>query len=189
LRPVETAIFALVCSYLRARFVYAGTFAEQALHYVFAALSYFLSGLFVTTLVRNQELVSQHLQKLQVEQALRREAEEHLQLLAASSPAAILTTEQGGLVLSANQAAENLFHIPAGQTLRTPGKAGLVIRIARVNNLGCARNPGRTHRHPTVDRVRNVLARRRFRAPLLAVPARTAAWSLPHTSPRALCRP
>src|SRR5262245_48049959 len=104
LRPVETAIFALVCSYLRARFVYAGTFAEQALHYVFAALSYFLSGLFVTTLVRNQELVSQHLQKLQVEQALRREAEEHLQLLAASSPAAILTTDQGGLVLSANQA-------------------------------------------------------------------------------------
>ncbi len=118
LRPAETAAFALVCSFLRSRFEPSGLPADMVLRFVFAALAYFLSGLFVTVLVRNHELVIQHLAKLQVEQALRREAEEQLRLLAESSPATILTTDRHGVVLAANSAAESLFNIPEGQTLR-----------------------------------------------------------------------
>ncbi len=60
----------------------------------------------------------QHLGKLHREQELRREAEEQLRVLAESSPAAILTVDAGGAVLAANQAANGLFSIPEGQTLR-----------------------------------------------------------------------
>jgi two-component system sensor kinase FixL len=118
LRPWETATFALICSYLRSRFDTSGSDAELTLRFVFAALAYYLAGLFVTVLVRNHQLVIQHLAKMQVEQALRREAEEQLRLLAESSPAAILTTDGTGVVLAGNSAADTLFSIPGAQTLR-----------------------------------------------------------------------
>ena len=118
LRPAETAAFALVCSYFRFRFDTAGSPAELTLRFVFATLAYFLSGLFVTVLVRNHELVIQHLAKMKREQALRREAEEQLLLLAESSPATILTTDARGVVLASNRAADVLFSFPDGQTLR-----------------------------------------------------------------------
>lgn len=117
-RPVETAAFAIVCSYLRFHFDTAGSPAELTLRFVFAVLAYFLSGLFVTVLVRNHELVIQHLAKIQLEQALRREAEEQLRLLAESSPATILTTDGRGVVLASNRAADALFAIPDRQMLR-----------------------------------------------------------------------
>jgi PAS domain S-box-containing protein len=118
LRPWETAIAALFCSYLRFRFDTAGSMAELTLRFAFASAAYFLSGLFVTVLVRNHELMIQHLASIQVEQNLRREAEEQLRLLAESSPAAILTTDGRGVILAGNTAAETLFSIPDGQTLR-----------------------------------------------------------------------
>jgi two-component system sensor kinase FixL len=118
LRPWETALVALICSYLRSRFDTPGSHAELTLRFVFAALAYYLSGLFVTVLVRNHQLVIQHLAKIQVEQGLRREAEEQLRLLAESSPAAILTTDGKGIVLAGNSAADSLFNIPDTQTLR-----------------------------------------------------------------------
>jgi PAS domain S-box-containing protein len=118
LRLGETAALALLCSYLRGRFETSGSPPELILRFVFAALAYFLSGFFVTVLVRNHEVVIQHLAKLQVEQARRREAEEQLRLLAESSPATILTTDRKGIVLAANDAAKTLFSIAEGETLR-----------------------------------------------------------------------
>jgi two-component system, LuxR family, sensor kinase FixL len=118
LRLGETAALALLCSYLRGRFETSGSPPELILRFVFAALAYFLSGFFVTVLVRNHEVVIQHLAKLQVEQARRREAEEQLRLLAESSPATILTTDRKGIVLAANDAAGTLFSIAEGETLR-----------------------------------------------------------------------
>jgi nitrogen-specific signal transduction histidine kinase len=118
LRPPETAAFALVCAYLRFRFDTYGSPAELTLRFIFATLAYFLSGLFVTVLIRNRELVIQHLGRIQQEQALRREAEEQLRLLADSSPATILTTDRRGVVLASNRAADALFSIPEGQSMR-----------------------------------------------------------------------
>jgi len=113
----EIALLALVCAFLRSRFDSPETQIEFILRFAFASLSYFTCGLFVAALVRNRRVVAEHLAKIQLEQALRREAEEQLRVLVASSPAAILTLDARGRVLGSNSAAEHLFAIPEGQTL------------------------------------------------------------------------
>jgi signal transduction histidine kinase len=118
LEPAETAGLALVCASLRARFDVPSSYAETILRFAFASLAYFCSGVFVTALVRNRELVVEHLARLQREQALRREAEEQLSVLVESSPAAILTLDDRGVVLAANRAANSLFTVPEGKTLQ-----------------------------------------------------------------------
>ena len=117
LGPIEIAGLALVCAALRGRFDVPSSQAEAVLRFAFASLSYFASGLFVTALVRNRELVVEHLAKIQREQELRREAEQQLSVLVESSPAAILTLDQDGVILAANRAAMSLFMIPEAQTL------------------------------------------------------------------------
>ena len=118
LRPVEIAFLAVLCSYLRKLFDTAGSPAELTLRFVFAVLAYFISGLFVSGWVRNHELVRNHLVRVEVEQNLRHEAEEQLKVMAESSPAAILTVDDNGIVLAANTAANSLFMIPAGDSAR-----------------------------------------------------------------------
>ncbi len=118
LRPADTFVFAVVCSYLRSWFDVPGSPADLALRFVFAVLAYFVSGLFVTALVRNHEQAVRHFNHIQIEQTLRREAEEQLRVLAESSPAAILTVNGAGAVLAANGAANSLFMIPQGKTLQ-----------------------------------------------------------------------
>ena len=124
LRPPETAALALFCAFLRSGFDVPSSRAEAILRFVFALLSYFASGLFVTALVRNRKLVEEHLAetrrhltKIQIEQELRQEAEEQLRALVAGSPAAIMTLDSKGIVLAANDAASSLFAIPSGQSL------------------------------------------------------------------------
>ena len=117
LRPWETATLAVLCSLLRSTFDTPGSHAEIILRFAFATLAYFSSGLFVTALVRNRELVVEHLARIEREQALRREAEEQLSVLVESSPAAILTLDGRGIVLAANKAAHALFLIPDDQSL------------------------------------------------------------------------
>lgn len=118
LRPLETAGFAIMCSYIRSWFDVPGSSLELTIRFVFVALSYFVSGLFVTALVRNHEQASRHLTQIQVEQKLRREAEEQLRVLAESSPAAILTVDAEGAVLAANGAANKLLMMPQDEALK-----------------------------------------------------------------------
>ena len=118
LRPAETAALAVVCSYLRSWFDVPGSTAELVLRFVFAVLAYFASGLFVTALIRNREQALWHFKQIQIEQELRQEAEEQLRVLAETSPAAILTVDAKGTVLAANDAANRLFMIGRGSTLR-----------------------------------------------------------------------
>jgi two-component system sensor kinase FixL len=113
-----TALLALLCAVLRSLFDTPGSRAEVILRFVFAFAAYFSSGLFIFALVRNRRLVTDHLTKIQQEQELRREAEEQLRMLVASSPAAILTLDHRGVVLAANRAADTLFAMPEGQTLQ-----------------------------------------------------------------------
>ncbi len=114
LRPGETAVFALFCALLRAFFDVPSTRLEVVLRFIFATVAYFSSGLFVTALVRNRELALESLAKVKREQSLRREAEEQVRVLVESSPAAILTADHRGVILAANNAAEELFSLPAG---------------------------------------------------------------------------
>jgi signal transduction histidine kinase len=116
--PWQTAVLALLCAALRAVFdLPTPPPLELLLRFVFAFLAYTGLGLFVTALIRNRQLVVEHLSDLRAEQALRREAEDQLKLLAESSPAAILTISGSGVVLAANRAANSLFSMPDGQLL------------------------------------------------------------------------
>lgn len=110
----ETAALAVFCALLRACFDVPSTRVEVGLRFIFATLAYYSSGLFVSALVRNRELALENLARVQKEQILRREAEEQLRVLVESSPAAILTADQRGVILAANNAAEELFFLPAG---------------------------------------------------------------------------
>lgn len=118
LQPLELAALALFSAFLRSRFDYPGSSIEITLRFAFASVSYFTCGLFVAALVSNRKLVKEHLAKIQREQALRKEAEDQLRLLVASSPAAILTLDHHGNVLAANRAADALFAIPEGQYMQ-----------------------------------------------------------------------
>jgi len=118
LQPWETALLSILCAYLRSRFDVPSSQTEVYLRFAFASSGYFASGLFVTALVRNRQLVAEHLSRIQREQELRREAEEQLRVLVASSPAAILTLDGKGVVLAANHAANALLAIPETETLQ-----------------------------------------------------------------------
>ena len=117
-RPAEIAALAILCAVLRSFFDVPSRHLEAVLRFVFSSLGYFTSGLFVAMLVRNRELVVEHLGQVQREQLLRKEAEEQLRVLVESSPAAVLTLDHHGVVLAANRAADVLFAIPEHQTLR-----------------------------------------------------------------------
>ena len=130
LRRPETVALGIFCAFLRSRFDVPSTQMEAALRFVFASISYSASGLFVIALVRNRQLVSEHLARIQEEQKLRREAEEQLRLLVASSPATILTLDARGNVLAANLAAHSLFALPEGEPLIGKPIAGYVPVLA-----------------------------------------------------------
>ncbi len=115
LKPWETILFAIACSYLRSWFDVPGTPADLALRFVFAALAYSASGLFVTALVRNHRQTTTHLSEMNIEKSRRSEVEQYLRVLAESSPAAIFTVDGAGMVLAANAAANRLFLL-SGET-------------------------------------------------------------------------
>jgi two-component system, LuxR family, sensor kinase FixL len=117
LGPWESAALSLLFSYIRAVFDVAGEPDDNILRFLFAALAYFLSALFVNALVRKHLQAVEHLSRIEYETSLRKDAEQQLQVLVESSPAAVLTTDGSGVVLDANSAASSLFAIPEGETL------------------------------------------------------------------------
>jgi two-component system, LuxR family, sensor kinase FixL len=96
---------ALACSVLRTYFTVAQGPLDAAVRFMFAVIAYSAAGLFVLELVKNRRLVLDHVAEIERQQALRREIEEHLRVLAESSPAAIFTLDGAGRALSANRAA------------------------------------------------------------------------------------
>lgn len=76
---------------------------------VFSWLGFSGTGLFLFELLRNRRIVLAHLEEVESETRQRRDAEEQLQMLVDSSPAAILTVGASGEILLANEAARELF--------------------------------------------------------------------------------
>jgi len=79
---------------------------------VFTALAG--TGFFSYEVARRRRQETDHLQKLENEVTARREAEEQLEFLIESSPAAILTMSADYLILRANSAAHRLLNLTAG---------------------------------------------------------------------------
>ena len=87
---------------------FANLSKEQPLvHLIFSSAGFLGTGLFISELVRNRHIMTRrHLGDLM---KLRREAEEQLQTLVESSPAAIVTIDASGKILVANEAAQQLL--------------------------------------------------------------------------------
>ncbi len=81
---------------------------------IFMFTAYFGTGLFAYESARNRRLALQHAQEIECEMESRREAEQQLQVLIESSPAAILTIDAEGRILMANQAAHRLLGFEPG---------------------------------------------------------------------------
>lgn len=80
---------------------------ETPIHLIFSSAGFIGTGLFVSELVRNRRIMAlQHMGDLV---KLRREAEDQLQTLVESSPAAIVTIDLSGKILLANEAAQQLL--------------------------------------------------------------------------------
>ncbi len=92
------------------------------------------TGLFAYEIARSRLREAENLRRVEAEALARREAEEQLEFLIGSSPAAILTMDAGGLILRANSAAHRLFEAPAGQ-LHGRSIRGYVPALARVPSL------------------------------------------------------
>jgi two-component system, LuxR family, sensor kinase FixL len=91
---------------------------ETPVHIVFSAAGFIGTGLFVSELIRNRRMTARkHLDELGDQMKLRRDAEEQLQILVESSPAAIVTIDLKGKILLANEAAQQLL-APAADPLQ-----------------------------------------------------------------------
>jgi PAS domain S-box-containing protein len=67
------------------------------------------TGLFIYELLRNRRIALYHLNEFETQVQARREAEEQLQVLVESSPAAIVTLDADGTILLANEAAQEML--------------------------------------------------------------------------------
>src|SRR5262249_53272830 len=72
------------------------------------------TGLFARALAVGRRRDRDHLKAVEREAAARREAEEQLEFLVNTSPAAVLTMTMDGEILLANPAAHQLFRTPEG---------------------------------------------------------------------------
>jgi PAS domain S-box-containing protein len=80
---------------------------------VAVCVGYVGTGLFVSELVSKRRLAAQHVEDLEAQIRFRRDAEQQLEALIESSPAAIVTVDSNGQIERANQAAQQLLALDA----------------------------------------------------------------------------
>jgi len=108
----QLAILGGLCTFLAERFAPFWITWDPAAGVprdIFMFASYFGTALFAHESAKNQRLTAQHVREVEQEALLRRDAEQQLEALIESSPAAILTVDSAGKILMANQAAHVLL--------------------------------------------------------------------------------
>ena len=100
--------FAVICAYLQEEFsnLPAGDAWPRL---ILSSAGFIGAGLFIFELLRNRRIVLDHLNEVETQVQARREAEEQLQVLVESSPAAIVTLDGNGTILLANEAAQEML--------------------------------------------------------------------------------
>ncbi len=99
---------ALVCAVLQELFSELPS-SEAITRLLMASAGFIGTGLFVSEISRNRQMAVEHVEAVETQSKLRQEAEEQLRILVDSSPAAIVTIDQTGRILLANDAAGDLF--------------------------------------------------------------------------------
>jgi len=96
--------------------------ADAATRLAMMSVAFTGTGLFVSELVHKRQLAMEHLQQLTEQVRHREDAEQQIQILIESSPAAIVTVDSTGAIVLANQAAQQLLaaggHALAGEPIR-----------------------------------------------------------------------
>jgi two-component system, LuxR family, sensor kinase FixL len=111
----QIALVALLCTSLADLFdPYPFVTAVSVPHDILVFTSLTGTGFFAHAVTRSRRLEMEHLEAVEREAAARREAEEQLEFLVNTSPAALLTMTAAGEVLMANAAAHRLFGARAG---------------------------------------------------------------------------
>ena len=120
----QIAGFAIVCTFLAEVFDDFSWGVNTGLPRDILYLAAFCCmGFSVYEATRSRKLAQEHMEQLEGEMRARREAEEQLQILVDSSPAAIFTTSSDGSILLANDAAHRLFAVEAGVAPRHAARA------------------------------------------------------------------
>lgn len=108
----QILVSALICAVLQE--LYSNLPLQNAIpRLIFSWVGFAGTGMFFFELLRNRRIVLAHLDEVESQSRQRREAEEQLQMLVDSSPAAILTVGSHGEILLANDAALELFNADA----------------------------------------------------------------------------
>src|SRR5712692_4936248 len=103
----KTVVVALVCAALQEAFSnLPGN--EAIVRLVLSSAGFAGTGLFISELIRNRQMFLKHVSELEAEEKLRRDAEQELQFLVDTSPAAIITIDSDGRIVLANEAAHRL---------------------------------------------------------------------------------
>jgi PAS domain S-box-containing protein len=118
----QTLVVALICAGLGE--VFSNLPENQAVvRLVLSSAGFAGTGLFISELIRNRQIVLRHVEELEDQVKLRQDAEEQLHFLVESSPAAIVTIDARGSIILANEAAQQLLAPGAeplsGQTIRS----------------------------------------------------------------------
>jgi PAS domain S-box-containing protein len=96
--------------------------ADAGTRLAMMSLAFTGTGLFISELVHKRQLAMEHLEQLTEQVRHREDAEQQIQILIESSPAAIVTVDSSGSIVLANQAAQQLLdaggHPLAGEPIR-----------------------------------------------------------------------
>lgn len=144
LPPPGIVAWALISATLRCTFDELDFFVPFAVRFVSASLSYSVAGLLMAAVIRSREMALQHVAQITREQQLRSEAEERLKTFVESSPAAIFTLNQRGIVVAANHAANVLFGLEPEQTLEGRSIRPYMPVLTEAVRLGNGNAPFRT---------------------------------------------
>ena len=131
----------LFCAWLRGQFHPPVQPVEFVLRFLMAALAYSAAGLLVVEMTRNRKTVLAHYAQLKLEKELRRRAEMRLEMLADSSPAAIVTLNGESRVLAANRAAAEMFGFDHSQSM----EGASLDHMAPLFSNALAVSPGARH--------------------------------------------
>lgn len=115
----QIVVFSCFAALARAPFTPAASQVELVLKFAMAAIAYTGTGLLLVEMSNNRRRLLEAFAKVQMEQTLRRRAQDQLRTLAESSPAAILTIGRKADVLAANRAAEEMLGVEPGSLVGT----------------------------------------------------------------------
>jgi signal transduction histidine kinase len=111
----QIPVLGFVCTYV-AEFAdaYPWTVREGIPRDALYFFAYTTAGLYVHEVLSRRKAEAKYLAELEAEVEARRGAEEQLQLVVANSSIAIITSDETGTILQANETAERLFAVEAG---------------------------------------------------------------------------